>query len=89
MHPVPALALSWKLVDERTWEFKLRPRTRFTNGADFTPEDIAYTIDRVPTVPNSPGSFAIYTKPISSVEIVDPMTVRLHTARVFPCCRST
>src|SRR5271165_1728992 len=23
-HPIPALALSWKLVDDRTWEFKLR-----------------------------------------------------------------
>ena len=84
MPPVPALALSWKLVDERTWEFKLRPGVKFQNGADFTPEDIAYTIDRVPTVPNSPGSFAIYTKPVSSVEIVDPLTVRLHTAGVYP-----
>ena len=84
MRPIPALALSWKLVDDHTWEFKLRPGVKFQNGADFTAEDIAYTIDRVPTVPNSPGSFAIYTKPVSKVEIIDPLTVRLHTAGVYP-----
>jgi peptide/nickel transport system substrate-binding protein len=84
MHPIPALALSWKPVDERTWEFKLRPGVKFHNGADFTAADVAYTIDRVPTVPNSPGSFAVYTKPVTSVEIVDPLTIRLHTAGVFP-----
>jgi peptide/nickel transport system substrate-binding protein len=84
MHPIPALALSWKLVDDTTWEFKLRPGVKFQNGAPFTAEDIAYTIDRVPTVPNSPGSFAVYTKPVARVEIVDPLTVRLHTAGVYP-----
>ena len=57
---------------------------KFHNGADFTAEDVAYTLDRVPTVPNSPGSYAIYVKSIVRAEIVDPLTIRLHTNGVYP-----
>ncbi len=39
---------------------------------------------RPPTVPNSPGSYAIYMKSITSVEKIDPLTIRLHTAAIYP-----
>jgi peptide/nickel transport system substrate-binding protein len=82
-HPVPALAESWKLVDEHTWEFKLRT-AKFHNGADFTAEDVAFTLDRVPKVANSPSSYAIFTKAITGAEIVGPHTIRLTTKGVYP-----
>ncbi|MFC0408525.1 ABC transporter substrate-binding protein [Roseomonas elaeocarpi] len=82
--PVPALAESWKLIDDKTWEFKLRQGVKWHNGEDFTAEDVAYSIDRVPNVVNSPGSYAVYTKPIERVEIVDPHTIRFHTRAVDP-----
>ena len=82
--PIPALAESWRAVDDTTWEFKLRRGVKFHNGADFTAEDIAYTFDRVPKVANSPGSFAIYTRPVVGLEIIDPYTVRMKTAGVYP-----
>ena len=82
--PIPGLALSWKMLDDTTWEFKLRPGVTFHNGAAFTAEDVAYTIARVPTVTNSPGGFGIYTRTFTGVEIVDPLTVRLKTAAVYP-----
>jgi peptide/nickel transport system substrate-binding protein len=81
--PIPGLAESWKLVDERTWEFKLRT-TKFHDGTPFTAQDVAYTLARIPTVLNSPGSFTIYTKPITGVEVVDDHTIRLRTAGVYP-----
>jgi peptide/nickel transport system substrate-binding protein len=81
--PIPGLALSWKLVAPDTWEFKLRD-TKFQNGAPFTADDVVFTLDRVPKVPNSPSSFAAYTKPVVSTEIVDPHTIRMHTQGVFP-----
>src|SRR5262249_39055071 len=28
----PGLASSWRLIDDRTWEFKLRPGVKFHNG---------------------------------------------------------
>ena len=41
-------------------------------------------MERIPKVPNSPSNFAAYTKPVSSTEMVDPHTIRLHTNGVFP-----
>ncbi|HEY8612119.1 MAG TPA: ABC transporter substrate-binding protein [Roseomonas sp.] len=75
----PGLAASWSSVSPEIWEFKLRPEAKFHDGTPFTAEDVAFTIGRVPNVPNSPGSFVIFTASIARVEVVDPHTVRLHT----------
>jgi peptide/nickel transport system substrate-binding protein len=80
----PGLAESWKPVAPDTWEFKLRPNVTFHNGNAFTAEDVAFTIARVPTVPNSPSSYAIYTRAVKSVEVVDPLTVRMKTDGPYP-----
>jgi peptide/nickel transport system substrate-binding protein len=77
---VPGLATSWKAVDDLTWEFKLRKNVRFHDGSPFTAEDVAFTLKRVPNVPNSPSSFATFTKPIVDVKIVDPHTIVFKTA---------
>jgi peptide/nickel transport system substrate-binding protein len=83
-HLIPALATSWKLIDPQTWEFALRQGVTFQNGDPFTAEDVAFSLQRVPNVPNSPASFAIYTKSISRIEVVDPHTIRLHTSGIYP-----
>jgi len=80
---VPNLAVSWSLVDDKTWEFKLRP-AKFHNGAPLHAEDVAYSIARVPKVKNSPASFQIYTRAVVAHEIVDPLTIRLKTAIPYP-----
>ena len=41
--PVPGLATSWKRIDERTVELKLRKGARFHNGDEVTAEDVAFT----------------------------------------------
>ncbi|MFT8246112.1 ABC transporter substrate-binding protein [Roseomonas sp. BN140053] len=76
---VPGLAESWSAVGPETWEFRLRDGVRFHDGTPFTAEDVGFTVARVPQVPNSPGSFTIFTSSIDRVEVVDPRTVRLHT----------
>ena len=81
---IPGLATEWHVVGPTTWEFKLRPNVRFHNGNAFTAEDVAFTIARLPNVPNSPASFAVYSRPITRVEIVDPLTIRFHTAQPYP-----
>src|SRR5690606_36439383 len=75
----PGLLESWRLVSDDTWEFRLRAGVRFHNGAEFTADDIAFTIARLPTIVNSPGSFTTYTRASKAVEVVDPMTVRIRT----------
>jgi peptide/nickel transport system substrate-binding protein len=81
---VPGLATEWQAVEPNVWEFKLRQGVRFHNGNEFTAEDVAFTLDRLPKVPNSPSSFAIYSRPIQAVEIVDPHTIRFRTAEPYP-----
>ena len=56
----------------------------FHSGAAFTGEDIAYTLARVPTVKNSPGSFLLFTRSVIKTEVVDPLTIRLTTRTVTP-----
>jgi peptide/nickel transport system substrate-binding protein len=76
---IPALALSWTPVGEDSWELRLRRDVRFHNGSEFTAEDVAFTLERIPLVVNSPGSFRTYTQAIRAVEIVDAHTIRLRT----------
>ncbi len=81
---IPGLATSWKPIDDKTWEFKLRKGAKFTNGTEVTAEDVVFSIDRVPNVPNSPGPFSAYTKAIIAKEIVDPYTIRFKYAAPYP-----
>lgn len=82
MKPMPGLALSWELVDDTHWRFKLRPNVKFSDGDAFDAQDVIASIKRAPNVEGSPGSFALYTRSIKSVTAEDPMTVMIETA--FP-----
>ena len=82
--PEGALAVSWKAVDDKTWEFKLRPGVKFHDGTPFTANDVVFTFARIPQVLNSPSSFTFAVKPIIKIEQVDPMTLRFHTADPVP-----
>ena len=81
---IPGIAVSWKPLDDKTWEFKLRKGVKFHDGSELTAEDVAFSIDRVAQIPNSPGPFVAYTKAIVGKEIVDPTTIRLKTAFPHP-----
>ena len=57
---------------------------KFHDGSELTAEDVVFSINRVPNVPNSPGPFTAYTKAIVATEIVDPYTLRLKYAVPYP-----
>ena len=80
----PALAESWRAVDDLTWEFKLRKGVKFHDGGDFTAQDVVFSLDRVPNVPNSPSSFVTYSKQITEKIVVDAYTIRFKTATPYP-----
>lgn len=80
---MPGLALSWKPVDDLTWEFKLREGVKFHDGTDFTADDVLCTFERAPNVPNSPASFATYTKGKTLVK-VDDYTIHFKTEEPYP-----
>ncbi len=81
---IPGLAESWQAVSPTTWEFKLRRGVKFHDGSEFTAADVAFSIERVGKIPNSPGPFTTYTKAIKAVQIVDPHTIRFVTAAPHP-----
>jgi peptide/nickel transport system substrate-binding protein len=81
---VPGLATDWKSIDPLTWEFKLRRGVRFHDGSDFTAGDVVASIERVPTVPNSPSPFTAYSRQIREIVVVDPYTLRFRTATPYP-----
>ncbi|MBX4289327.1 hypothetical protein K4G89_24290, partial [Mycobacterium tuberculosis] len=57
----PGLATSWKPVDANTWEIKLRPNVKWSDGTPFTGEDVKASIERPARLTNSPGPFTSYT----------------------------
>ena len=79
----PGLAVSWKPIDDLTWEFKLREGVTFHDGSTFDADDVVCSWDRAPNVPNSPSSFATYTKG-KAVEKIDDYTVHFKTEAPYP-----
>ncbi len=80
---VPNLALSWKPLDDTTWEVKLRPGVRFHDGSPFTARDVKATFDRVLDPTKKMTARGNHAK-IKSVEVVDDLTVRFHTDGPYP-----
>lgn len=80
----PGLAVSWQPVGETAWDFHLREGVRFHDGALLTADDVVFSFQRAPNVPNSPGGFGTATRAIRAVEATGPLTVRFHTTVPSP-----
>ena len=76
------LAESWEASDgAKVWHFRLRPGIRWSDGHPFTADDVAFSVQRAQTLPNSPGGYGTTLRAIESVEVVDALTLRVHTTR--------
>ena len=73
----PELAVSWKALDDLTWEFKLRKGVKFHDGTPFTADDAIYSIERHEII-KSPASFIQYTAGKTPVKI-DDHTIQIKT----------
>src|SRR5262245_22078174 len=79
----PSLALSWKNLDDTTWEVKLRQGVKFHDGSPFTAKDVKASFERVLNPDNKLTARGNHTK-IKSVEVVDDHTVRFKTDGPYP-----
>jgi peptide/nickel transport system substrate-binding protein len=68
----PALALSWRMVDARTWRFNLRPNVRFHDGTPFTADDVVFSIERA-LAKTSQRAFQL--RGVTGARKVDELTV--------------
>ena len=80
---VPGLAVSWKPINDTTWEFKLRENVKWHDGSPFTADDVVFTFTRAVNVPNSPSGFGTYLKGKEAVK-VDDHTVHIKTPKPYP-----
>jgi len=81
MEKEPGLAVSWRLVDPKTWEFKLRRGVKFHDGAAFTAEDVVFSLQRA-KAPTS--DFKGYITSVAEVRAVDDLTVHISTTGPNP-----
>ena len=73
---LPQLATSWeKSADGKGWVFTLRDGVKFVSGNPFTAEDVAFSYMRLKNLKDGPSAYA---ENIESVEVVDPLTVKVN-----------
>jgi peptide/nickel transport system substrate-binding protein len=75
---VPKLAESWKLLNDTTWQFKLRPGVKFHNGDPLTAADVKFSIEYT----RDPAAKTIFSTTFASVktiDVVDDVTLNITT----------
>ncbi|MDW5444101.1 ABC transporter substrate-binding protein [Polaromonas sp. SM01] len=75
----PALASSWKALDDKTWEFKLRSDIKWQDGKPFTADDIVFSFQRARSVPGTVASYTGALRTVESTTAKDPHTVIVKT----------
>ncbi|SRR5579884_58107 len=73
----PLLAESWRNLDGNTWEFKLRQGVKFSDGGDFTADDVIHSFTRIRDGQDSAQRSTL--SHVVAMEAPDPYTVRLTT----------
>ena len=69
---LPGLAVSWKQTGPTTWVFKLREGVKWTDGSDFTADDVVFSWTRMqgPT-----SQFRVYANNVGTAKKIDAHTV--------------
>jgi len=79
----PGLATKWEQIDPLTMRFHLRQGVKFTDGTEFTADDVAFTINFALDPQNAYAMVARINQ-IASATVVDKYTVDIKTKAVFP-----
>lgn len=73
----PNLATSWDISDDGlTYTFHLKPDVKFSDGTPLTADDVKWTLDRDRAPESTSAQKQLFTA-IASIEVVDPVTVKV------------
>ncbi|MCR5089736.1 MAG: hypothetical protein K6C08_09515 [Oscillospiraceae bacterium] len=75
---VPKLAESYEIVDDTTYDFRIRQGVKFHNGDEMTVNDVVFSINRA----MQSAILTSTTSDIESVEALDDSTVRIHLKNI-------
>ncbi|AND38680.1 glutathione ABC transporter substrate-binding protein [Cytobacillus pseudoceanisediminis] len=76
MNIQPLLATEWNVIDDTTWEFKLKEGVSFHDGTPFNSEAVKATFDRL-LDPNTGSPQREKFAMINEVKVIDEYTVQL------------
>lgn len=81
-NPVAALAVSWEMIEPTVWRFDLRPDVSFTNGEPFNAAVVKHNLEFQRDDPEL--NARSWLQAIETVEIIDDLTVHIHTRGTAP-----
>jgi peptide/nickel transport system substrate-binding protein len=76
----PELAESWIQINDKTWEVKLRDNVVFHDGSKMTAKEVKFSLERAAELDSKAASLM----DLESVEIIDDMTLQIHTKELNP-----
>jgi peptide/nickel transport system substrate-binding protein len=79
----PLLAESYRMVDDRTWQFRLRRGIAFTNGEPFDAGVVKWNVERM-LDPATKSRNLGRVSAIERVDVVDDQTVNVVTRAPYP-----
>jgi peptide/nickel transport system substrate-binding protein len=83
LRPAPDLAIAWEEADSgRTYTFQLRPNVKWHDGQPFTARDVKFTFDQILDLSSGSRLRSDFTG-ISSVEVIDSLTIRFRLRAPF------
>ncbi len=77
----PCLAKEWARQSDNSYLIKLREGVRWSNGENFTSEDVRFTIDRLK---DSSTIYSANVQDVVSIDIVDDYTIKINLGKDVP-----
>jgi peptide/nickel transport system substrate-binding protein len=81
--PKGDLAVSWETPDGKTWTFTLRQTARFSDGRRVTPEDVAFSFNRLRNPSVASPALNLY-RTIREIRVLDGVRVRFILSETNP-----
>lgn len=80
---VPWLLKSWDRPDDTTWTLELQDGVKFQDGTPFDAKAVKFNLDQERD-PKGGSSWSSEFESIKSIDVVDPLTVKIETKEPFP-----